>query len=493
MPLHRSLALIAGAFALAHCSGNIGAAGESDTDLPGNQLKSQSAVDGGLGTQNTGTGDDASTSTSDPATGIAITLNPSVVHLAPSAAVQLSATVTGTKNTAVTWTVTEASGGTIGSSGNYTAPAAPGTYHVVATSVADAVAKATVAVFVNTVGNCSNLPAAGQWDSIAPVTAKMGDTSGQNFSEAVIVDPFDPATVWLGTGFAGVFKSTDCGATWKHVNTGRNGAQLDNGSHVSMAIDPVAQGTMYAVSLFGAWGLWKSTNGGVDWDQLFPSGGQVDTVTSNFFDSISMDPTDHTHLVVGMHGNCTGAYAPTCEAETKDAGMTWRLLKTPNANWEEGAGPWILSANSWLYAGEDLWLTVDSGNTWKKITPTGTWSFSGGEVETHSIPRGPDGTYFLTSSQGITRSSDGQTWTLIPNFAKSTVGFATGGGELFASDQWSTGYYTASGTSSSAWTTLAPPPSLPSGTGAPFIDYDSSHHVLYSSNFDGGLWRVVRP
>jgi hypothetical protein len=48
------------------------------------------------------------------------------------------ASVTGTSNTAVTWSVTEASaGGSVTTAGVYTAPSTGGTYHVVATSQAD--------------------------------------------------------------------------------------------------------------------------------------------------------------------------------------------------------------------------------------------------------------------------------------------------------------------------------------------------------------------
>ena len=51
--------------------------------------------------------------------------------------ITFTATVTGTSNTAVTWSVQEgASGGSITSGGVYTAPAASGTYHVVATPAA---------------------------------------------------------------------------------------------------------------------------------------------------------------------------------------------------------------------------------------------------------------------------------------------------------------------------------------------------------------------
>ena len=48
-----------------------------------------------------------------------------------------TATVTSTSNTAVTWSVTEAGGGSV-VTGTYMAPQTAGTYHVVATSLADA-------------------------------------------------------------------------------------------------------------------------------------------------------------------------------------------------------------------------------------------------------------------------------------------------------------------------------------------------------------------
>lgn len=61
-----------------------------------------------------------------------------------------TATVTGSADTAVTWAVVEAGGGTITAGGVYTAPAAPGTYHVAATSHADPAKSATAAVAVTT-------------------------------------------------------------------------------------------------------------------------------------------------------------------------------------------------------------------------------------------------------------------------------------------------------------------------------------------------------
>ncbi len=71
-----------------------------------------------------------------PAPVVAISINPASATLDACRAVVFTATVTNSANTAVTWTVTEAGGGTV-TNGIYTAPATAGTYHVVARSVAD--------------------------------------------------------------------------------------------------------------------------------------------------------------------------------------------------------------------------------------------------------------------------------------------------------------------------------------------------------------------
>jgi len=60
-----------------------------------------------------------------------------------------TATVTGGASTAVMWSVQEAGGGSIDSSGQYIAPTKEGDYHVVATSVADAAKTASAVVHVS--------------------------------------------------------------------------------------------------------------------------------------------------------------------------------------------------------------------------------------------------------------------------------------------------------------------------------------------------------
>jgi hypothetical protein len=69
---------------------------------------------------------------------VAISVQPANVTRNVDETVQFTATVTGTDNAQVTWSVQEgANGGSISESGRYTAPNTAGTFHVVATSVAD--------------------------------------------------------------------------------------------------------------------------------------------------------------------------------------------------------------------------------------------------------------------------------------------------------------------------------------------------------------------
>lgn len=79
---------------------------------------------------------------------VTVVIAPTVRTLEPNAQYQFSATVGGTANTAVTWSVDENNGGSVTSTGVYTAPNTAGTYHVRATSQASNTATATATVTV---------------------------------------------------------------------------------------------------------------------------------------------------------------------------------------------------------------------------------------------------------------------------------------------------------------------------------------------------------
>ena len=77
-------------------------------------------------------------------------------------------------------------------------------------------------------------------------------------ARVIAFDPSTPSTIYVGTFGAGVFKTTDSGASWNPVDTG-----LANGTVTSLAVDPSAPATVYAGTFGG--GVFKSTNGGGSW------------------------------------------------------------------------------------------------------------------------------------------------------------------------------------------------------------------------------------
>src|SRR5690349_20344997 len=87
--------------------------------------------------------------------GVAVT--PQQASVRPLEGIVFSADVSGAPATGVTWSVTETGGGTIDASGYYAAPGSPGTYHVVATSVADRSRSATATVSVSTAAAAGGL------------------------------------------------------------------------------------------------------------------------------------------------------------------------------------------------------------------------------------------------------------------------------------------------------------------------------------------------
>ncbi len=123
---------------------------------------------------------------SPPPSVINVTVTPNPAYMLRGATQPFAATVTGTTNQAVTWSVQENSGGTINSMGLYTAPQdTDGTFHVVATSQANSAAKGIVAAIVVAVPQIIISP--------APVALPPGGT--QTFV-ADVIGFANPGVTW---------------------------------------------------------------------------------------------------------------------------------------------------------------------------------------------------------------------------------------------------------------------------------------------------------
>jgi hypothetical protein len=338
-------------------------------------------------------------------------------------------------------------------------------------------------------GACPSLPGAGQWQNVTPPASDAG-------TSAIAVRPDYPSTVYAGVQGKGIFRSVDCGASWSLVSTGTHASDMSSGNPWSIAIDPVAPDTMYVVEGYGSSGLWKSTNGGVDWQNVLTD----PTVTAAFYANgfitgVDIDPTDHTHLVVESHGNCsTGA---TCAAESTNGGSSWTLVDMKAAGaWSENSSIAILDRTTWIYCGlfSGMFRTADEGATWQPVDAGGAlpscnyydprvWLDSTGRTYVPAIAYTGAG---LLQSQ----PNGNATWTLVPGSPQATVLMPTEK-NLILSGRGSP-FWIASQSDPTTWTTLATPASWASGSSGVFLAYDGAHHVLYSSNWGGGLWQLVQ-
>jgi hypothetical protein len=151
---------------------------------------------------------------------VTVAVDPATATVAAGGSQAFSCSVSGSSDTACTWSVREgAAGGAVTSAGVYTAPQAAGTYHVVATSEADATRTATATVTVT----ASQAQAVAV--TIAPRTASVSAGGSQAFSCSV-------------TG------STDAACTWSVQEGASGGAVTSAGVYTA----PQAAGTYHVVA-----------------------------------------------------------------------------------------------------------------------------------------------------------------------------------------------------------------------------------------------------
>jgi hypothetical protein len=188
---------------------------------------------------------------------IVVTLSPLSASTSTGGSVAFTASVTGTADTGVTWSVQEgATGGTVSASGVYQAPAAAGTYHVVATSHADASKFQVAAVLVT-------LPTGpGVAVSVTPSSATLDACGATTFSATVTGSTNQNVTWSVKEGAAGgtitsagAYGASSAAGTYHVVAT----SQAD-GTRTGEAAVTVGPEKVLAVSVLPGSGT-VSTNG----------------------------------------------------------------------------------------------------------------------------------------------------------------------------------------------------------------------------------------
>jgi hypothetical protein len=132
------------------------------------------------------------------ATHIVVSLEPRAAQVEPGGSVSFTASVTGSADAGVAWSVQEgAAGGSVTASGVYTAPATPGTYHLVAASHADptTLESATVTVVAPPVAPPVAQPATVVAVTLGPSSSAV-EACGSVTFRATVSGSDDPTVLW---------------------------------------------------------------------------------------------------------------------------------------------------------------------------------------------------------------------------------------------------------------------------------------------------------
>ena len=242
------------------------------------------------------------------------------------------------------------------------------------------------------------------WEPVfdrAPSTA-IGD---------VTIAPSNPEIVWIGTGEAnifrssqagcGVYKSLDGGKTWQHMGL------TDTYTIPRIVINPENPDIVYVAASGHEWtdnperGIYKSTDGGASWSKVL----YIDDKTGA--SDLIMDPSDSDTLYAATWQrirlkwndprNFPG-YSKSRIYKTIDAGKTWRLIDSglPEARYRGRIGIDICRQNPNV-----LYAFVDSYEASTQPKPRETDSYgrpSGGAIK--------GATLFRSDNKG-------ESWTLV--------------------------------------------------------------------------------
>jgi chitodextrinase len=332
----------------------------------------------------------------------------------------------------------------------------------------------------------------GTWQNISPpVSLSQSSFNGNNYGTQTIgLSPSNPNIVYVGTCYQGIWKTTNAGSSWTEVNTGTNGPNLNTGRNWTLAVDPTNANIVYTVAGYGyGQGIWKSTDGGVDWTQMMPTS-LFTTATADVY-SISIDPTNPLHLLVAFHSGWDGG-SDAGVMESMDGGNTWTLHQ-PVAGW--GAGEYVMFINSttWLVGtqGDGFWRTTNSGQSWTQVSSVNM------QHGADQLYQTSNGTLYVGAVSTLLRSTtSGASWTSVGPTDADGYNAVIGDGTTLYAQTANTGtsstgnhpYYVSPQTDGTNWTAFN---SQTFADGPMSMAYDATNHIVYSSNWDAGVWKLT--
>lgn len=240
---------------------------------------------------------------------------------------------------------------------------------------------------------------------------------------AIVADPADPRTVYVGAASGGVWKSANAGTTWTPVFD-----REDVHAIGALALDPqnpqvlwvgTGEGNVRNSASIGR-GVYKSTDGGASFSHL-------GLAQSERIHRIVVHPQDGEVAWVAALGPLWSAGGERGVYKTVDGGKSWRQVLAGDARTGaselviDPANPKRLFASLWSFertpysfksggAGSGLYRSVDGGESWQRLgVAEGLPAGELGRIALALAPSEPNIVYALVEAKDnvLLRSVDG--------------------------------------------------------------------------------------
>jgi hypothetical protein len=348
----------------------------------------------------------------------------------------------------------------------------------------------------------------GTWVNVTP---NSNVATGESGIVTVVSDAARPGDFYFFAAYRGVWKSTDFGKTWAKTNTGTNSDQVDNGRGWYSAIgldlnrNPATPPVLYTTAGYGSLGVWKSTDGGVSWVDVWNNNIFKEDGVTNIYSDVGRDihalcmtsATNPNRLILNLHGY-SGSGGNNGVFETTNGGQTWIDHNRQTFNFQPHSDDMFpLDSATWIvsHAG-NLYRTADRGASWNIANNN---AIMGRVYHQHGKTM-----YASTFGQCVWKSSDnGSSWTQIPLTWTTSNQLISSDRYLYVMSGWGgdveqefrrTPFIDDTIRTNPVWEN-APGSLAGMRGGAPGLAsaYDGANWIFISAQASSGIWRYVEP